>query len=345
MEKKDLVEVTEEMLSGNSIIAAVNSSVEEIKAIETKIAKAVDSANNAKKKAKDANEVERHWYQNTTARIVDKLQPAVKSLAKAVSESADTQKLLFEHQKILAQACQRLFAMGVSNIAATRMVIRNIKLQLENASEEEISELARQELMNVMKQLQAQEDLANRQEKMSEKIKVHSSSLREHDKLLEDHDVLLQSQEGKIDKLKTSIRDAKKNLQSKNLEQDERITKNDAKDQEQDKRLAEKDAKDLEHDKRLDEKDEIDQEHDKRLDEKDAKDQEHDKRLDEKDEKDNEHDTRIAENRQLIESIQETLKNLLAENKQFQARYTKEKRVLIALSMVAIVISIVSFFV
>lgn len=317
MEKKDLVEVTEEMLSGKSIVAAVNSSVEEIKAIETKIAKAVASANNAKKKAKDANEVERHWYQNTTARIVDKLQPAVKSLATAVSESADTQKLLFEHQKILAQACQRLFAMGISNIAATRMVIRNIKLQLENASEEEISELARQELMNVMKQLQAQEDLANRQEKMSEKIKVHSSSLREHDKLLEDHDVLLQSQEGKIDKLKTSIRDAKKNLQSKNLEQDERITKNDAKDQEQDKRLAEKDVKDLEHDNRLDAKDE----------------------------KDNEHDTRIAENRQSIESIQETLKNLLAENKQFQTRYAKEKRVLIALSMVAIVISIVSIFV
>ena len=317
MGKKDIVEVTEEMLSGKSIVATVNSSVEEIKAIETKIAKAVASANSAKKKAKDANEVERHWYQNTTARIVDKLQPAVQSLATAVSESADTQKLLFEHQKILAQACQRLFAMGVSNIAATRMVVRNIKLQLENASEEEISELARQELMNVMKQLQAQEDLANRQEKMSEKIKAHSSSLGEHDKLLEDHDVLLQSQEGKIDKLKTSIREAKKNLQSKNLEQDERITKNDAKDQEQDKRLAEKDAKDLEHDNRLDAKDE----------------------------KDNEHDSRIAENRQSIESIQETLKNLLAENKQFQTRYAKEKRVLIALSMVAIVISIVSIFV
>lgn len=331
MGKKDIVEVTEEMLSGKSIVATVNSSVEEIKAIETKIAKAVASANSAKKKAKDANEVERHWYQNTTARIVDKLQPAVQSLATAVSESADTQKLLFEHQKILAQACQRLFAMGVSNIAATRMVVRNIKLQLENASEEEISELARQELMNVMKQLQAQEDLANRQEKMSEKIKVHSTSLREHDKLLEGHDDLLQSQEGKIDKLKTSIRDAKKNLQSKDLEQDERIAKNDAKDQEQDERIAKNDAKD--------------QEQDKRLAEKDAKDMEHDKRLDAKDEKDNEHDTRIAENRQSIESIEESLKNLLAEYKQFQARYAKEKRVLIALSMVAIVLSIVSIFV
>lgn len=219
-------------MDSKGIIATVNDSVEKIKDIESKIAKSVKAADEAKKSVKSAMDVERHWYQNTTARIVDKLQPAVKDIAHAVEVSVETQKLLFDHEKILANCCKSLFAMGAANIAATRTTVRQIKMQLENASEEEISEMARKELENVVAQLQMQEDLVNRQDKLTEKVKVVNAKM-----------------EGISDSLD---------------DQDRRIDSNR-------ERLDEKDEKDVEHDRRLAEKDQKDAEHDRRLNELDAK--------------------------------------------------------------------------
>ena len=135
----------------------VNNCFLRIEDIEKKIANSELSAKSAKESADKAMSVERHFFQNTTAKIVDQLQPAVKDLANAIEVSAETQKLLFEHQTILAECCRSLFGMGVSNITMIRCTINTIKMKLENASDEEISEMAKQELLNVVRQLKMQD--------------------------------------------------------------------------------------------------------------------------------------------------------------------------------------------
>ncbi len=287
-------------VDAKGIVASVNDSVCQIKTIEKKIATTVKAAEKAKKSADKAANFERKIFQRTTAGIVDALQPAVKDIAHAVEVSVETQKLLFEHEKILAEACQSLFAMGVSNIAATSITVKQIKMQLQNASEEEISDMARKELERVVAQLQMQEDLFNRQNKLTEKVKVVNAKVEGINDSLDEHDKKIERQNKKIDNLKKQTAEEADALKQKDEQLEELVNDNwerlnqmDVKDLEQDKRIKHAEQLGRERDRRLDKKDEKDEEHDRRLSEKDEKDKEHDRRLNEKDEKDKEHDRRL----------------------------------------------------
>lgn len=225
----------------------VNNCFLRIEDIEKKIANSELSAKSAKESADKAMSVERHFFQNTTAKIVDQLQPAVKDLANAIEVSAETQKLLFEHQTILAECCRSLFGMGVSNITMIRCTINTIKMKLEKASDEEISEMAKQELLNVVRQLKMQEDLFSKQEKIGTKVKGMDDKLRGMDSSL-------LSQEKEIE-----------TIHNKNKEHDERLKRYELKMAISDKRLSEQNAKDIEHDKRLKDMGAKDVEHEKKL--------------------------------------------------------------------------------
>ena len=89
----------------------------------------------------------------------------------------------------MTQAIRYLFGLGVSNLAANRTVVRELELKLKNASKEELSELARQEITNVILQLRAQEDMQNR--------------LNGHDKLLQEHKSRIESMNDNISSFKT----------------------------------------------------------------------------------------------------------------------------------------------
>lgn len=225
----------------------VNNCFLRIEDIEKKIANSELSAKSAKESADKAMSVERHFFQNTTAKIVDQLQPAVKDLANAIEVSAETQKLLFEHQTILAECCRSLFGMGVSNITMIRCTINTIKMKLEKASDEEISEMAKQELLNVVRQLKMQEDLFSKQEKIGTKVKGMDDKLRGMDSSL-------LSQEKEIE-----------TIHNKNKEHDERLKRYELKMAISDKRLSEQNTKDIEHDKRLKDMGAKDAEHEKKL--------------------------------------------------------------------------------
>ena len=101
------------------------------------------------------------------------MQSAAISQANALSDSVDANKQLFENQKKMSDALRYLFGLGVANMAANRTVVRELELKLQNASKEELSELARQEITNVILQLRAQED-------MQYKLENHNRILREH---------------------------------------------------------------------------------------------------------------------------------------------------------------------
>ena len=149
-----------------------------------------------------------------TKDIIEDTQEAIEKLAKAQQVSVSAMKKSFEFQRKLADTAKYLFMLGCVNIASNRATVREIEMRLSGASKNEISEMARREMMNVLKQLKAQEDILKKQEFLSSKVKENVTRLDEKDtidkeqserleelgRLLGSKDLLDQKQEEDINK-------------------------------------------------------------------------------------------------------------------------------------------------
>ena len=153
----------------------IGNTLEHISEVDRKISNAVSRAEEAKKLADEASQKNAGWsfFGSDKKEAIEALQSATVSQANALSDSVDANKELFNNQKRMSEALRYLFGLGVANMAANRTVVRELELKLKNASQEELSELARQEITNVILQLRAQED-------MQYKLENHDRILREH---------------------------------------------------------------------------------------------------------------------------------------------------------------------
>ena len=153
----------------------IGNTFKHISKVDRKISNAVSRAEEAKKLADEASQKNAGWsfFGSDKKEAIEALQSAAISQANALSDSVDANKELFNNQKKMSEALRYLFGLGVANIAANRTVVRELELKLKNASQEELSELARQEITNVILQLRAQED-------MQYKLENHDRILREH---------------------------------------------------------------------------------------------------------------------------------------------------------------------
>ncbi len=152
-----------------------------------------NAAKEAQRKAEEAKEIAVGWF-NKKGRIED-LQQICLDLSQALQILTETQEASFRHQSQLAQISKYLFRLGAGNISANRTVVRELELRLKGASEEELSELAKQELKTVVKQLKAQEDVIKKQEKFTKLINKQDHDITElFDKNIEvDEKISLQS--------------------------------------------------------------------------------------------------------------------------------------------------------
>ena len=153
----------------------IGDTYKNITEVDRKISNAVSKAEEAKALADIASKKEAGWsfFGGDKKEAIEAVQSAAISQANALSDSVDANKQLFENQKKMSDALRYLFGLGVANMAANRTVVRELELKLQNASKEELSELARQEITNVILQLRAQED-------MQYKLENHNRILREH---------------------------------------------------------------------------------------------------------------------------------------------------------------------
>ena len=153
----------------------IGNTFKHISEVDRKISNAVSRAEEAKKLADEASQKNAGWsfFGSDKKEAIEALQSAAISQANALSDSVDANKELFNNQKKMSEALRYLFGLGVANIAANRTVVRELELKLKNASQEALSELARQEITNVILQLRAQED-------MQYKLENHDRILREH---------------------------------------------------------------------------------------------------------------------------------------------------------------------
>ena len=129
---------------------------------------ALAAAEHAEGRALSARKLSAGWslLEGKKKEAIEGLQEAGIELAGAVQLGAKAQKLSFEFQQRLAEVTKYLFGLGVGNIAANRAVVRELELRLSGASEEQLSDLARQEVASVVRQLNEQEDLLRKQDQM-----------------------------------------------------------------------------------------------------------------------------------------------------------------------------------
>ncbi len=165
----------QQKISIEQLPAIIGNTFKHISEVDRRITNAVSRAEEAKKLADEASQKNAGWsfFGSDKKEAIEALQSATVSQANALSDSVDANKELFNNQKKMSEALRYLFGLGVANMAANRTVVRELELKLKNASQEELSELARQEITNVILQLRAQED-------MQYKLENHDRILREH---------------------------------------------------------------------------------------------------------------------------------------------------------------------
>ena len=165
----------QQKISIEQLPAIIGNTFKHISEVDRKISNAVSRAEEAKKLADEASQKNAGWsfFGSDKKEAIEALQSATVSQANALSDSVDANKELFNNQKRMSESLRYLFGLGVANMAANRTVVRELELKLKNASQEELSELARQEITNVILQLRAQED-------MQYKLENHDRILREH---------------------------------------------------------------------------------------------------------------------------------------------------------------------
>lgn len=157
----------------------IQGQVGKLNELDRSVKAALVAAELAEKRAKAASErsAGRAWFQDKKREAIEELQTAGIELASAVQSSAQAQKISFEFQRRLADISKYLFTLGVSNIAANRTVVRELEKRLSGASEEELSELARQEVLAVIQQLKEQEDILRKQTQMARILKEHDGKV------------------------------------------------------------------------------------------------------------------------------------------------------------------------
>lgn len=200
----DTSEYTEENLSD-----LITTRIDALNDLEKHILEAEEAADAAIKEADDVKngiiDYGIFWDSIDTDRAIEKLQNAVISTAKALEESSDAHKKTFEYQKRLTNISYGLFRLGATNIAFNRSLVREIELRLKGASEKEISELARNELVRVVTQLKEQEDLQKKLARLKEEVKTLKKSQNDINDSLTvidaDKDILDQKTEGLIKQL------------------------------------------------------------------------------------------------------------------------------------------------
>ena len=181
----------------------------------------------AKKKALDAQmqalgskEKKTGVFKNKTA--IESLQETTLSLADAQIIAAEAQEKSFEYQKKLAEITKYLFGLGVSNIAANRIVVKELEMRLKNASEDEIDSLAREEIKNLVRELKMQEDVMQKQSLLNERSRELDEKMTLY-LLKDEEDSYIKGLENKLLDLEEEIHFLKEeNVKRKRMDNDKK---------------------------------------------------------------------------------------------------------------------------
>jgi hypothetical protein len=235
MEKEDLKQKAEEFLNNKDLPQKIESfpsliaqKVRLITELEKKVEKAKADAKKAKDNAESLKGFEEKstlwnkfkWKSGKTKEILENTQTVTKDLAIATEQNAEALDLAIEFEKELASTAEFLFYLGCYNIATNEAMIADLNEQLskDNVEIEEksikLSAKVKEQFINVVKRLQAQQDVLYRQEKLSKKSKKHGEAIakninqiNEHESRLKEKDRIDQEQTSKINEHESRLKE------------------------------------------------------------------------------------------------------------------------------------------
>lgn len=137
----------------------IREQVKTMELLDIRIQEARKKVSEAQQKAKEAHHKISVFQKKQS---IEELQVAVLAQSEAIAAEDDAMRISFRNQEMMAKVAHGLLAMGLMNLVSNRTVFQRIKDELQKASEEEINEHAREELIKIVGQLKAQEDIYNR---------------------------------------------------------------------------------------------------------------------------------------------------------------------------------------
>ena len=162
------------------------------------------------------------WTIGRNKAKTEQTQKVVEYAIDAIDNNALATKALFNNQILLANASKQLYALGVMGIASNRIVVREIRLRLKNASQEELDDLARKELENVVNELEKQKALEEKVDHITNAIGQRATpysvatgimkDLQKFDDDLQKHDDDLKKQNDILKAIKNDIRSTENNI-------------------------------------------------------------------------------------------------------------------------------------
>ena len=105
-----------------------------------------------------------------------KIQEATYYLSDVVISLTKNQTIFWDYLKKISEITKFLFNLGISNIATNNIVVHYLEKKLSDASKEELDDLAREEVENVVKRLKKQQELESRYEDFKKHIKEEMRS-------------------------------------------------------------------------------------------------------------------------------------------------------------------------
>lgn len=232
----DLTEIDNINISEEELPSIISEQFESIVALDKRIQEATENCATAKEAA-DKMIMARMMNKKDA---INATQDAVRSLADAQGALSEAQIVLFENQQKMAEGMRYLLMVGASSIAMSRTVVSQLENKLKQATKEQLSDKAREELIGVIKLLRDQESAFSKQDRMSEQIKKHDKEIETMHHVDEIQNEIDKKHDLKIEENAT-----------KNAEQDEQIAAGIQKDVEQDSEIQRQQKVDKQHDAQL----------------------------------------------------------------------------------------------
>ena len=190
------------------------------------VEQARDRAQKALSAADEASKKSARFGKNKKA--IEALQTSGKENSLAIETNTQAIAKITMLQERIIEATKALFALGISNVAANRSVYRQLELKMKGASEQELSDFARNEVLAVMKQLNEQQDMMARHNKLSEKVHEQNDLLKKQSSAIEALELQSKTQKVEIESLKLENQKQKEQVQAYIKAQLDKLQKKDA---------------------------------------------------------------------------------------------------------------------
>lgn len=235
--------------SNTELMIKVDEKIEVICTIDKEYQDTVSLIQQAELRAKDAinaanDAAEKSAGFGKKKKAIKALQLAQKeqSCANETNTQALTKMALLQERVI--EATKALFALGVSSVAANRSVYRQLELKLKDASEQELSDFARNEVLAVMQQLNDQQDMMAKHKKLSDEVHIQKDQLETQNKIIEELKLQMKQQkeqfEKELNKLKNLIAETEENQDENKVSSSDKASNTTSEDLSKKSETAEK---------------------------------------------------------------------------------------------------------